>query len=267
MSAERRPSWRAPGETDWGLPKSRRSSLPTLALALMGDFRDTALRRRATRATVRRLATIPDLRLALGSGLTASEGWHGLDLRAHGDYVHAAELLDGIPAATDSVDALLAEHILEHFWYDDLQHLLRECYRVLREGAPIRVVSPDALHVARLLQMENPEEIAEAVEADVAMHRWTPEADVRMLAVNRIAYQWGEHKALLTANGMTALLRQEGFVGIRAMTTRESHYFEAPPDVHALRFPDEDIHLNFAVEARKPTSLMVRENDQSKESA
>ncbi|PTA47095.1 hypothetical protein C8054_06195 [Micromonospora sp. RP3T] len=71
--------------------------------------------------------------------------------RAPTTRVHPADLLLGIPADSGSVTAILAEHVMEHLYFDDLPRVLAECRRILRPGAPLRIVSPDALTVVRLL--------------------------------------------------------------------------------------------------------------------
>lgn len=211
---------------------------------------DVRVRTRTARAA-RHLSSISNLRLALGSAGVPPTGWQGLDLFHRGTNVHCADLLCGIPVRSGSVDAILAEHILEHFFYDDVKGLIDDCYRALGQGGVIRVVSPDALNVARLLSLTDDVIGDPAVLADIGMHRWKCEDDARMRTINRIAYQWGEHKSLLTADSIAKILHIAGFTGIEMMTTSQSIYFDSPPDIHSERFPIEDVHLNFAVEARK----------------
>ena len=46
----------------------------------------------------------------------------------------------------DSVDVIRAHQIMEHFAYDDWVHVLKEMYRVCKDGALIDIVIPDPFH-------------------------------------------------------------------------------------------------------------------------
>jgi SAM-dependent methyltransferase len=56
--------------------------------------------------------------------------------------------IDRLPFASGSVDALRANHVLEHQSYELISETLREWARVLRTGAPLDIGVPDARFVA-----------------------------------------------------------------------------------------------------------------------
>jgi predicted SAM-dependent methyltransferase len=56
--------------------------------------------------------------------------------------------IDRLPFADDSVDALRANHVLEHQSYELISDTLREWARVLRTRAPLDIGVPDARFVA-----------------------------------------------------------------------------------------------------------------------
>jgi predicted SAM-dependent methyltransferase len=60
--------------------------------------------------------------------------WHKLDLWL--------DVRCGLPYAANSVDSIYSTHMIEHFYPDELQLLLRECDRVLRPGGGLRLVVP-----------------------------------------------------------------------------------------------------------------------------
>jgi SAM-dependent methyltransferase len=83
----------------------------------------------------------------------------GAGERPHPDYDLHVDLLplpgiavrcaiDRLPFATGSVDALRANHVLEHQSYELVGETLREWARVLRPGAPVDIGVPDARFVA-----------------------------------------------------------------------------------------------------------------------
>lgn len=49
----------------------------------------------------------------------------------------------GIPFRSSSVDSIYSTHMMEHFYPDELEHLLLECLRVLKPGAGVRLIVPN----------------------------------------------------------------------------------------------------------------------------
>lgn len=89
------------------------------------------------------------MRLEIGSGE-----------RPHPDYDLHVDMLglpgvdvrcavDRLPFATGSIDALRANHVLEHQSYELISDTLREWARVLRAGARVDIGVPDAGFVAK----------------------------------------------------------------------------------------------------------------------
>ena len=89
------------------------------------------------------------MRLEIGSGE-----------RPHPDYDVRVDVLplpgvtvrcaiDALPFASGSIDALRANHVLEHQSYELVDDTLREWTRVLRPGARVDIGVPDARFVAR----------------------------------------------------------------------------------------------------------------------
>lgn len=246
----REPGWRGPDESDWGLSTYRWNA--RFADSIRGIPRiieDLALWASYPR-TRRILRRIDRPKLALGSGTTTPDGWYGLDLYRNGPRVRRADLLMGIPALTGTVGAILAEHILEHLYLDDVPRVLAECRRVLCHGGIVRVVSPDAMQVARLLRLGVAGEDDPVVMADIEMHRWDSDGLRWARTVNRLSHQWGQHRCLLTGELIARLLIDSGFHGVEVLPVLRTRYLEdGPPDIHPKRFPNEVPASNFAVEA------------------
>ena len=83
----------------------------------------------------------------------------GAGERPHPDYDLHVDLLalpgidvrcavDRLPFATGSIDALRANHVLEHQSYELVSDTLREWTRVLRYGATVDIGVPDAKFVS-----------------------------------------------------------------------------------------------------------------------
>lgn len=245
--------FRQPQQRDWGLP-------PFTSADIWSDLRDSAsqlahhllIHRREARRLRRRLADQPEsVLLSVGSGRTVPPGWVGIDLKK-GDRVFRCDLRKRLPLADASVDGILAEHVLEHFCPDDLPAMLTELRRVLKPGAPVRIVSPDAAIVAELLTGQRSPRVRDQIAFDTRVYGWARDEPMLTWRIaNRLTYQFGQHQVLLTAATTTALLEAAGFTGARSMTMAETAYFDHTPGTHLARFPDS-AHEAFTVEAIRP---------------
>jgi len=89
------------------------------------------------------------VKLNLGCGPMKFEGWVNIDF----DEAYEPDLVADIaklPMEDDSVDAIYAAHVLEHFHWKD--PVLEEWHRVLRPGGVIVQVVPDLVQVVELWQ-------------------------------------------------------------------------------------------------------------------
>ena len=87
------------------------------------------------------------MRIELASGERPFDGYLHCDQRLlpSTDLVCQVETL---PFATDSVDSLLASHIIEHFPYASIVSVLSEWRRVLRPGGTILIITPNLGYIA-----------------------------------------------------------------------------------------------------------------------
>ena len=116
------------------------------------------------------------MKLNLGSGLLgksspwSGDDWLNMDFAAFeadkGDW-SLAKYLDWDmgqlpwPIESDSVDCIFASHVFEHFRLEKLTDLLKECQRVLKIGAPIRIICPDPRKFITNWQLENSQFVLE----------------------------------------------------------------------------------------------------------
>lgn len=191
-------------------------------------------------------------KIALGSGREVKDGWIGLDYSRSGKNIYPVNLLFPLPFKNNLIDEILAEHILEHFHVDDIASILTECHRILKVGGVIRIISPDANFIAKLiLEGKNSMQNKDLIN-DVKIHRWKLNNFSWLRFINRLSHQWGEHKSLINCEMMTILIKEAGFKDIYYPTSiRESLLFKEIPDIHSKRFPDESLELNFVIEAKK----------------
>jgi predicted SAM-dependent methyltransferase len=58
----------------------------------------------------------------------------------------------GLPFQAGSVDSIYTTHMLEHLYSDELEHLLKECRRVLKPGGGMRIIVPNLASAIRAFQ-------------------------------------------------------------------------------------------------------------------
>lgn len=82
------------------------------------------------------------IKLNLGSGCNPMEGWINVDLDPRAD---VNSDLRGLPFEDAYADVIQAIHVIEHFYYWDIQPLLKEWKRVLKPGGLIILECPDLI--------------------------------------------------------------------------------------------------------------------------
>ena len=87
------------------------------------------------------------LRLNLGCGMKRMEGFVNVDKFGEPELRHDLETFPW-PWPDDSVDEIVLNHVLEHLGQDPKVYLeiMKEMYRVCRDGATIRIVVPHFRH-------------------------------------------------------------------------------------------------------------------------
>lgn len=81
------------------------------------------------------------LRLHVGSGDKRLEGWVNIDLKGLPGVDVVADVTQGLQF--ENVEAVFAEHFLEHLGLDDAFAFLLESHRVLRPGGWLRLSTPN----------------------------------------------------------------------------------------------------------------------------
>ena len=78
------------------------------------------------------------MNLNLGCGPEPKEGFLNYDIKPFGDV--QGDCTDGLPFKNESLDGILASHLLEHI--NDLRKLKHDMLRVLKPGGKLTVIVP-----------------------------------------------------------------------------------------------------------------------------
>ena len=158
------------------------------------------------------------VRLNLGCGLAVTKGWINIDgslnslvaampsmfhvlmyrLTGAKQYYSEAEycrllrdhvfihhdLSNGIPLKEGIADYVYSSHFFEHLYREDANHLLNECYRVLKKGGVLRISVPDLEYALGLYSLGEKEKMlqnyffVEDSESNYARHKYMYDFDM-----------------------------------------------------------------------------------------
>ncbi|MBN2098750.1 MAG: methyltransferase domain-containing protein [Dehalococcoidia bacterium] len=178
--------------------------LYTLSIASM---RQWIVRRRAigkARTLTRRLSSqSKPVQLELGS-TTPREGWITIDFARGADLI--LDLSKRLPFPDGLVDRLYSSHALDHLCYEDAVGLLKESYRILKDGGTLDLCVPDAAFYLKAYCGGQPFDVKRFCVYEFALHYHS-----RIDLVNYIAFMGGMHKYMYDRENLVALLRSIGF--------------------------------------------------------
>jgi predicted SAM-dependent methyltransferase len=184
------------------------------------------------RKAARLAASGRPLLLHLGAGVHRPPGWVNIDVLGMAPDLYW-DLRKQLPFADGSAQAVLLEHVLEHFTVSADLDVLAECLRVLAPGGIVRVGVPD---FGRYLESYASD--GEFIE------RLRPGRPTRLLAVGEVALSHG-HRSVWDGETLEVLLREAGFVDARRRAFGDSDLDPAPDN--PAREPE-----SVYAEARKP---------------
>lgn len=92
-------------------------------------------------APLAKVAEKPDLKLDLGCGKNARDGFTGVDCRDFGQPL-VVDLRQPWPWENDSVAEVHTSHFIEHLTAPERIHFVNELCRVLRPGAKAQIIVP-----------------------------------------------------------------------------------------------------------------------------
>jgi len=81
--------------------------------------------------------------LHLGCGSKYLPGFLNIDANPLAKIDLWLDARNGLPFPSNSADSIYSTHMFEHFYDDELRGLLKECLRVLKPGAGIRLIVPN----------------------------------------------------------------------------------------------------------------------------
>lgn len=175
-------------------------------------------------------------KLHIGGGWHRLDGWLNTDI----DLIPNVMRLDAtrrFPFSDGTFQYVYTEHMIEHVPYEKGAYMLRECYRVLRNGGMIRVITPDLASIIGLyssnLSTDQERYLSWFCQTFVP-HDYPPNA---AFAINAMFRMWG-HQFIYDEQTLARALCAAGFSSVTRCLVGNSDY----PDLQNLgneqRYPE-----------------------------
>lgn len=134
------------------------------------------------------------LKVEFGSGAHKLDGWINHDKEV--------DISKPLPYENNSVDYILAEHVLEHVYPVEGYSFLKECYRVLKPMGVVRILVPA---IDKLQAVWKPE-YGIAVRDGHGVGNGDKQSSIEGIIYGH------EHKTIYTDDLLIAMIRLSGFV-------------------------------------------------------
>jgi predicted SAM-dependent methyltransferase len=185
----------------------KRIAHTVLPLGAQRYVRSVVGRRRAERILAEKHAAGEELRLEIGSGpVRGRNGLITLDLYTRSDVCW--DLRMPLPFPDNTASLVYSSHLMEHFGYQDLIRLLKDCLRILKPGGVYSACVPDASIYVRAYSEDR------QLDASYLAYRPAVISDSKMDVVNYIAYMAGDHRFMFDQENLARVLSVVGFSSV-----------------------------------------------------
>lgn len=145
------------------------------------------------------------------------------------------DVTKGLPYENESADKIYSSHMLEHLEKEQGEFVLRECYRVLKTGAVLRLVVPDlAFHAERYLrQIAESDDIGREPHDEFLWNIYGAYLEKRRFgSTHRYMYDWPT---------LRIILQEIGFQQIE----RQAYQVSLDPELSCLdNRPEDSLHID-----------------------
>lgn len=175
-----------------------------------------------------------------GAGSSGREGWINVDAYRCPGVNLVWDCRYPVPLPDACARGVFSEHFLEHLEYEtEARDFLRECHRIMRPGAVIRIVVPDAGAYTRAYSASDWQDLIRLRQ--LREGRTDPAYPItyqtKMQLINVLYRQFGEHKYAYDGDTLEALLEEVGFSEAKVVAYGQSRQSELAIDLE-VRAPE-----------------------------
>jgi predicted SAM-dependent methyltransferase len=167
-----------------------------------------------TEQVIEYLANPGPHKLELGAGENGKSGWLSTDLVEHknpnGTFTHGLNVTKPFPIGDETFDYVYSEHMIEHIDFRSSIFMLKECFRILKAGGVIRIVTPSIEFLLRVLSPNR--SIFEQTYVEWSVKNFVPEAFgyTDAFFLNNFMRAWG-HRFIFDKKTLYRVLQDAGF--------------------------------------------------------
>lgn len=196
------------------------------------------------------LASHPVAKLHIGCGDNELPGWLNTELCPRRSQVYL-DATQRFPLPGNCFDVVYSEHMIEHVPWSGGQAMLRECFRVMKPGGLIRLVTPNLAFLMRLVQNPSAPEHEAYVRYSLETYRLDAVGNATHV-FNNFVRAWG-HQFIYDEETLRQLMADAGFIDIRRRALKESADRDLGHVAKVDRMPEGFLALeSLALEGRKP---------------
>ncbi|MGD0338468.1 MAG: methyltransferase domain-containing protein [Bacteroidota bacterium] len=172
----------------------------------------------------------------------------GIKLQEWPRHVRFFNLRKRFPFNDSSVDAIYASHVWEHLSRFDAKKATQEAFRVLKEGAFLRLVVPDLYYFCQSYVLSNNENAADLLLEELHL-RDRGEKKSLLIHLYTIITDFHSHKWMYDARSLSKLLISAGFIDV----SEKKCYESAIPEIQQVENPGRvSNEAGIAIEGMKP---------------
>ena len=148
-----------------------------------------------------------NIKLDIGSTEKGKNDFVTIDYLS-GDIEH--DLTKPFPLENSSVDKIYTSHTLEHFKFEEIIFILKECKRILKSGSNLKICVPNAkLYIESYIKGVTFENRKNWYEPAIV------NTDSKIDQLNYIAYLNGQHKYMFDDENLINILKKSGFEKVK----------------------------------------------------
>lgn len=162
-------------------------------------------------------------KLQVGSGANPFGGWLNTDFFPKSTRIVHLDARENFPFLDQSFHYIFLEHMIEHLHYQEAASMLKECCRVLKPRAKIRISTPDLQIYLDLFTKRDDERQKQYLKW--IQGNWLQRSQIyseeRSFILNLVMRGWG-HQFIYDFNTLVEILEQSGFRNVRRYSCGES---------------------------------------------
>jgi predicted SAM-dependent methyltransferase len=174
-------------------------------------------------------------KLHIGGGWRRLDGWLNTDIEVIPDVMHM-DATKPFPFRDRTFQYVYSEHMIEHVPHEKGTYMLRECYRVMRQGGVIRVITPNLSAILGLYSLVLSAEQEKYLQW--FCQTFTPERPPSASsAINAMFRLWG-HQFIYDEQTLADAMRTAGFDSVARYPVSHSNHPELQNIANESRYPE-----------------------------